>query len=166
MLMLVTHEAGHVVAAWLTGGTVTRVEMPLLGFSQTWVDPNPAPLIVASSGFLGGALIPFVLTAIWALFRKPPAILWFLLGFCLLANGAYLAGGAILRAGDARDLLRLGMSKPMMIFVGIAVALCGLWLWHISRCVSVQLLISKESPCPPPSNPSSPNTTSPRECSR
>lgn len=45
--MLAVHEAGHVLHAWLSGGQVRRVVIPLVGFSETDVSPNPSPLFVA-----------------------------------------------------------------------------------------------------------------------
>ncbi|MEZ6190206.1 MAG: hypothetical protein R3C45_02840 [Phycisphaerales bacterium] len=33
--MMVIHEAGHVLGAWTSGGVVSRVNLPLFGFSST-----------------------------------------------------------------------------------------------------------------------------------
>ena len=52
LAMLAVHEAGHVLHAAATGGKVVRVELPLLGFSQTHVAPNPRPAVVAWGGAL------------------------------------------------------------------------------------------------------------------
>ena len=53
--MMAVHEAGHCAAAWLTGGVVEKVYVPLLGFSQTFYHENPHPLAVAWAGAAGGA---------------------------------------------------------------------------------------------------------------
>ena len=56
---------------------------------------NPCPLYVAWGGPVLGCLLPLALLGIVKLFAKPysyPAV--FFAGFCLVANGAYLAGGS------------------------------------------------------------------------
>lgn len=45
--MQLVHEFGHVAHAWLSGGTVARVRIPLIGFSQTQLSRNPHPQFVA-----------------------------------------------------------------------------------------------------------------------
>ena len=59
---MLVHECGHILAAVCTGGTVTRLEWPLWGFSRTDVSPNPHPLPVAWAGPLFGALTPALLS--------------------------------------------------------------------------------------------------------
>ena len=56
--MMLVHECGHMLAAMLSGGTVTRVVFHLLAFSRTDIDPNPHPLVVAWCGPLLGAFLP------------------------------------------------------------------------------------------------------------
>jgi len=46
LAMQIIHEAGHVLAAWVTGGTVTAVVLHPLAISRTDVAPNPSPLTV------------------------------------------------------------------------------------------------------------------------
>lgn len=141
--ILATHEAGHALHAILSGGRVTHIELPLFGFSRTDVAPNPRPRFVAWGGFVWGCLIPIV--ALGALrfapasstSARPTLLLWesraqFFAGFCLIANGAYLAGGALGRVGDADDLLRLGTPRWILMAAGVALIAVGLYVWHRS----------------------------------
>src|SRR5689334_670919 len=92
--MLAVHELGHVVHAALSGGRVIRISFPLLGFSQTFVDPNPHPQFVAWGGPIWGSLLPVLaLFVSMALRKKKLIVAWFLTGFCLICNGAYIGLG-------------------------------------------------------------------------
>jgi hypothetical protein len=125
------HEAGHVLNAWLSGGRVARVELPLLGFSRTDVSPNPHPLFVAAGGVVWGSLIP---TAIWAGLPRRRAALrrsgQCFAGLCATGNGAYLACGWIDRTGDAGDLIKHGMPAVVLACSGGLLLALGLWMWH------------------------------------
>lgn len=61
--MMVLHEAGHCAGAWLSGGAVARVDIPLLGFSQTRYRANPHPLFTAWAGPASGSLVSLLLLA-------------------------------------------------------------------------------------------------------
>src|SRR4051812_8876543 len=64
LAMMATHELGHVLAAWLTGGTATKVVLHPLAISRTDVWPNPEPLVVVWSGPLVGVLLPLLLWSV------------------------------------------------------------------------------------------------------
>ena len=64
MLMTVSHEFGHALGAWLTGGRVERIVLYPFAISRTDVKPNPRPLVVAWMGPLVGATLPLVLLVI------------------------------------------------------------------------------------------------------
>ena len=125
------HEAGHILAAQLTGGTVTRVAWHPLTISQTEVRPNPRPLTVAWGGPLVGLCAPLVL---WLSTRlATPSIaylLQFFAGFCCVANGAYLAVGTLSNVGDPAVLLRLGAPGWSLVALGTIAAAFGLGLWN------------------------------------
>jgi hypothetical protein len=131
LAMMAVHEAGHVLHAWVTGGRVVHVELPLLGFSRTDVSPNPRPAAVAWGGPLWGCLLPL---AAWTVCpRKAPrarATLQLFAGFCLIANGVYLGIGWIDRVGDAGDLLRRGTPVWVLVAFGLIASAAGLYLWH------------------------------------
>jgi hypothetical protein len=132
--MLAVHEFGHVIHAWLSGGHVTDISFPLLGFSQTFVDPNPHPLIVAVGGPLWGAAIPtLIIVSLLCVRRKPPEILWFFTGFCLISNGAYIGLGWLKNSGDAHDMARQGMPIFIIIVFGAVCTAGGLLCWHQIR---------------------------------
>jgi hypothetical protein len=54
----------------------------------------------------------------------------FFAGFCLAANGLYLAVGSLTDAGDAGDLLELGAPMWSLWLFGVAATAAGLYLWH------------------------------------
>lgn len=57
---------------------------------------------------------------------------WFA-GFCLIANGAYLAGGAVLSGQGADDpgvLLAHGASRWQLLAFGLPAIAVGLYLWN------------------------------------
>jgi hypothetical protein len=129
--MMAVHESGHVLHAWLSGGHVQRVILPLLGFSRTDVFPNPSPVFVTWGGPLWGCIWPLLAWAMLALTGRSawPAFHFFV-GFCLSANGAYIGAGWAFRSGDARDLLIMGTPKIEMILFGVIALTAGLYVWH------------------------------------
>ena len=127
LVMQATHELGHIVAAWLTCGTVERVILEPLAISRTDVSPNPSPLVVAWAGPIVGVALPLFLAlairgrvagqrSAASAHQTTPRFRWdvvpayadFFAGFCLIANGAYIGIGSFDRIGDAGDLLRHG----------------------------------------------------------
>jgi hypothetical protein len=57
-------------------------------------------------------------------------LLRFFAGFCLIANGAYLASAAILPVGDAEELLRTGAPLWALVWPGSAAVVVGVLLWR------------------------------------
>ncbi len=129
--MMAVHEGGHFLCARLTNGRVTSVVLHPLTISRTDVMPNPQPLIVCWGGPILGCAAPLIL---WEICRTLIARLAFLMrffaGFCLIANGAYLGVGSFEGIGDAGELLRLGMSVPMLWGFGLLAVSAGLLVWH------------------------------------
>jgi hypothetical protein len=129
--MQAVHELGHVCGAWITGGRVARVVLYPLTFSRTDLAVNPHPLLVVWAGPMIGVLLPVSLWLIASAVRVPGAfVLRFFAGFCLVANGLYIAAGRFDRVGDCGQMLRYG-SQPWQLWLFGAVATpLGLWLWH------------------------------------
>ena len=130
--MMAVHEFGHVLHAWLSKGRVAAIHFGLLDFSETELSYDPHPLFVAWGGPIWGSLIPLMLLA---LLRKIhlDRLKWitqFFAGFCLIANGAYIAVGWTIEAGDAGVLIRHGASRIVMTIAGAIALACGLMLWH------------------------------------
>lgn len=131
LMMMVVHEAGHVLAAWLTGATVDQVILHPLTISQTVVSESPHPLMVSLAGPVLGGLMPlFAWLALRALHLAVSGFARFFAGFCLVANGVYLALGAWTADGDAGDLLQLGMPPWLLTVLGLLSFAGGLALWH------------------------------------
>lgn len=129
--MQVVHELGHVLGAWLTGGTVAKVVLHPLAISRTDLARNSHPLIVAWAGPLIGTLLPLGLWGLGAASRATWSFLpRFFAGFCLIANGAYIGCGAFVGVGDAQELLRHGAPARLLGAFGVVCVALGLWLWH------------------------------------
>ena len=131
LAMMIVHEAGHVLHASLSGGTVERVALHPLEISRTDVFPNPHPHFVAWGGAVWGCVLPVAawLVAQRAALRTAP-LLRFFAGFCLIANGAYLGAGVMWPVGDAADLLRSGTPRWLLGLYGAIAISLGLWIWH------------------------------------
>lgn len=125
------HESGHVLNAWVSGGTVTKVVLGPLIISRTDVSPNPHALFVAWGGAFWGSGLPLV---VWlaARFRRArwAYLSAFFAGFCLITNGAYLGVGAFEGIGDARTLLHGGAPQWTLLLFGIVAVVPGFWFWH------------------------------------
>ena len=131
LAMQIVHEAGHVVAGWATGGTVTAVVLHPLAISRTDVSPNPSPLAVVWAGPLVGVIAPVIVWLIAAALRLPSAYLWrFFAGFCLIANGVYLGSAVVQPVGDAADLLRHGSRLWTLAAFGLVTVPAGFSLWN------------------------------------
>jgi hypothetical protein len=129
--MQAVHEFGHVLGAWATGGRVARVILHPLTISRTDLAVNPHPLVVAWAGPLVGVLAPLLLWGLAAALRLTGAfVLRFFAGFCLIANGVYVAVGSFRGLGDAGDMLRHGASAWQLWLFGLLTVPIGLWLWH------------------------------------
>lgn len=129
--MMAVHELGHVVGALTTGGNVERVVLHPLFISRTDVAPNPTPSIVVWLGPILGCVIP---PLVWWLlprrFSVTRNIALFFTGFCLLANGAYIAFGAFDRVGDCGVMLQHGSPLWTLLFFGALTIPLGFYVWH------------------------------------
>ena len=129
--MQAVHEAGHVVAALLSGGRVARVVLSPLAISRTDLAENPRPLTVVWAGPAVGIAIPLLMWGLAAWRRIPGAfVLRFFAGFCLLANGLYIGAGSFGHVGDCGEMLRHGSPPWSLWLFGSIAAPAGLWLWN------------------------------------
>jgi hypothetical protein len=129
--MQAIHEFGHVVGAWLTGGRVARVVLHPRTISRTDLADNPSPSLVVWAGPVLGCLLPLAgWGAAAALGWRGAFLLRFFAGFCLIANGAYIAVGSFDGLGDAGVMLRHGSPAWWLWAFGVATVPAGLWLWH------------------------------------
>lgn len=128
---MVVHELGHILAAYLTGGGVTKVVLHPLDISRTDVSPNPQPVLVVWAGPVLGVMIPLVIWGVFCKLRIPGDYLArFFAGFCLIANGGYIAIGSFESIGDAGDMLRYGSGNWQLWLFGIVTIPPGFLLWH------------------------------------
>ncbi|TWT49537.1 hypothetical protein Pla22_47340 [Rubripirellula amarantea] len=142
--MMAVHEFGHVIGALTTGGAVERVVLHPLTISRTDVSPNPNPSIVVWLGPILGCIIP---AAIWGCiphcYASARNIAAFFAGFCLLANGAYIAIGSFDRVGDCGVMLQHGSPLWTLLAFGLVTIPLGFYLWH--RLGSVRQFIADPS---------------------
>ena len=128
LLMMALHELGHLWHGWLSGARLAAVHLPLVGFSRTDFVVNPNPLFVVWGGPLWGCLLPLALWGGVRLLAKPYAYLaaWFA-GFCLIANGGYLLGGAFLAGGadDGGVILQHGGARWQLLVFGVLAIAAG-----------------------------------------
>jgi hypothetical protein len=122
LVMMAVHEFGHMLGAWLTGGSVAKVVLYPLVFSRTDLTQNPHPFIVCAAGPLLGSLIPLMVLGIASLSRlREVYLLRFFAAFCMLINGAYIGLGSFEGVGDAGDLLTHGAANwQLWLFGAIA----------------------------------------------
>lgn len=129
--MMAVHEFGHCAGTWISGGAVSRVVLHPLAISCTDLARNPHPLFVAWGGAVVGTLLPLIILLIVRRMRFSFFYIFqFFAGFCLVANGAYLAGDAFFRVADGNDIIRHGSPAWMPVAFGIAAAGVGLYLWN------------------------------------
>ena len=131
LAMMAAHELGHVIGALLTGGSIQRVVLHPLTISRTDVSPNPHPAIVVWLGPIVGCLLPL---AVFAAVPRRLGVLrkvaQFFAGYCLVANGAYIALGSFRGVGDCGEMFRTGTPLWAMIAFGALAIPSGLYLWH------------------------------------
>jgi hypothetical protein len=110
--MQAVHELGHCLGAWVSGGQVAKVVWYPLTISRTDLAYNPHPLLVVWSGPVIGVLLPLATWGVTLAIRGPGAFVnRFFAGFCMVANGAYIAFGSFDGIGDCGTMLRYG--SPM-----------------------------------------------------
>jgi hypothetical protein len=125
------HELGHVLAGWLTGGSVNKVVFHPLTISRTDVEPNPQPLLVAWAGPILGIAIPLLVWGLIRLFYLPGDYLArFFAGFCLIANGAYIGIGSFENIGDAGEMRLHGSPIWVLWLFGIVTVPLGFQIWN------------------------------------
>ena len=124
-------QAGHVAAAYLTGGRVATVVLHPFTISRTDLFDNPKPLLVVWAGPVVGVLLPLTLWVAATGLRLPGAfVVRFFGGFCFVANGTYISGGSFDGIGDCGKLLRHGAERWQLWLFGAGTVLAGFWLWH------------------------------------
>ncbi len=129
--MMGVHESGHVIAGWLTGGTVTKVVLHPFAISRTDVVPNSMPLVVVWAGPVVGVALPLLIWGAILGLRFPGTYLArFFAGFCLIANGAYIGVGSFDGVGDAGEMLRCRTPIWLLWLFGILTIPFGFVCWH------------------------------------
>ncbi|MGE3407168.1 MAG: hypothetical protein AB7I37_10170 [Pirellulales bacterium] len=130
--MMVFHLLGHLVYAVMADALIFGVELQPFSLSaEPKILFNPRPMLVAWGGPIWGSALPILL--LWMVRATRPTwtyLATFFAGFCLIANGAHLAFGAFIPAGDAKQMLRLGMPQWVLVAFGFPVLVAGIGLLH------------------------------------
>lgn len=131
LAMMAVHELGHVIGALITGGSIERVVLHPLAISRTDVSPNPHPAIVVWLGPIIGSILPLaVLLTVPRRLTVLRNVARFFAGFCLIANGAYIAFSAVDGIGDCGEMLRNDTPQWAMFAFGAITIPLGLSVWH------------------------------------
>ena len=131
LAMQAVHESGHVVGAWLTSADVIKVALHPCIISRTVLGHNQYPSVVVWGGPLIGSLFPLLVFLLARVCRLPGIYLFrFFAGFCLLANGIYIAFFPGNGAVDTGVMMQHGSPRWLMVIFGILTAPLGLYLWH------------------------------------
>jgi len=78
-----------------------------------------------------GVLLPVATWGVALAIRGPGAFVnRFFAGFCMVANGAYIAFGSFDGIGDCGTMLRHGSPMWSLWLFGAITIPIGLWLWH------------------------------------
>ena len=129
--MQVVHELGHVLGAWLTKGEVMKVALHPCIISRTVLGYNPHPGVVVWAGPIIGSVLPLAAFLVARVFRLPGVYLFrFFAGFCLIANGVYIAFGPGEGLADTGIMMQYGSPRWLLVLFGTATAPLGLYLWH------------------------------------
>jgi hypothetical protein len=92
---------------------------------------QPAAAVCRRMGPIVGVVLPAAALLAARRFKlRGWYVLQFFSGFCLIANGAYLAFGSLARIGDAGDLLRHNARIVLLWLFGVATISVGLWMWN------------------------------------
>jgi hypothetical protein len=130
--MMVVHEFGHVLFGWVSGGIVSRVVLSPFEFSRTDMQNNPHPLLESWGGALMGSILPLLIWLLWRRFCWPAwYVFQFFAGFCLVANGIYLAVVSFIpNAADPGDMMRNGSRQWILVAFGVIAFPVGPFLWN------------------------------------
>jgi hypothetical protein len=120
------HELGHAIAVWLCGGSVTELSLHPFSWSKIHYSVEvTVPIALAGAVFasLAGMLM---LALIWR-WRSSWALPFIVTGLCtFIVNAVYLGvDGVLLSGGDATDLIRLGVSRPVVVGAGMFLLIIG-----------------------------------------
>ena len=131
LAMQAVHEFGHVVGAWATGANITKVALHPCIISRTDLGHNPHPSFVVWAGPIIGSVLPLSAFLVAAICRSPGVYLFrFFAGFCLIANGFYIAFGPPEGGADTGVMALHGSPRWVMVLFGLLTAPLGMYLWH------------------------------------
>lgn len=131
LAMQAVHEFGHVLAAWITGAEVIKVALHPGIISRTDLGHNPHPLFVVWAGPVVGSVIPLGAFLVAKVCRSPGVYMFrFFAGFCLIANGVYIAFGPSDGAADTGVMMQHDSPRWLLVLFGLLTAPLGLYLWH------------------------------------
>ena len=85
VVMILTHEAGHILGGWCSGGTLVDFDLIPWHLPYSLFAPDPLPLVTLWSGPILGAAVPYAV-ALYSRRESTQLVAY----FCVLANGIYI----------------------------------------------------------------------------
>ncbi|MGI9472333.1 MAG: M50 family metallopeptidase [Rubripirellula sp.] len=129
LVMTITHELGHVVAALTGGAKLVALELRPWHLPHSLYVADPHPLITLWGGPAVGCLVPL---AVAVAMRRPAT--WYVAWFCVVANAIYLLLGYY--SGDAEldstKMLQAGNSK--IVLLAVAGVACTIGYVQFRKC--------------------------------
>lgn len=131
LAMQAMHELGHVFGTWTTGAEITKVALHPCIISRTDIGYNPHPSVVVWAGPIIGSVLPLLTFLVAKICRSPGVYLFrFFAGFCLIANGIYIAFSPAEGGADSGVMMLHGSPRWGMVLFGLLTAPLGLYFWH------------------------------------
>jgi hypothetical protein len=123
-VMTLTHELGHVVGGWCSGGHLVAAELRPWRLPYSLFSPNPYPLVTLWSGLILGVALPVLAARVVS-----SAWMWCVAYFCVLANGSYIAVAWLSgdRLLDTAQLLEHGAHPATIVAYCLITIVCGYW---------------------------------------
>jgi hypothetical protein len=119
LIMTLSHELGHVLAGWIGGAQLIRLELRPWHLPDSIFAADRHRLVTLWAGPVLGSAVPLMAAVT---IGRPMA--WFTAWFCLLANASYLLLGYV--SGDVEldsaKLIRAG-AQPWHLIAAVALAL-------------------------------------------
>jgi len=122
------HELGHALAAWATGGSVTRVMLHPFSWSKIlYGEPSACPLLVEWAGAAFASACGLLLLVVIRAWRGAWTLPLAMTGLCtLMVNGIYLTVDCLfLAGGDATSIVLYGTPRFFVLLAGVSLIVVG-----------------------------------------
>jgi hypothetical protein len=132
-IAMATHELGHALAMWATGGSVARITLNPFSKSYTvYGSPAAYPLFTSWAGAVFSSAIGLLLLICFRNSQRWWTLPLMMMGLCaIVVNGLYLiVDTVLLSGGDATYLIHNGIARSIILLVGIGLIILGLTIGY------------------------------------